>query len=126
MKVQETTALFAEMRAVARGEIAAPADAGQSTVSSAEALMRLLTPDNRQLLRLIRDAKPRSIGELARLSKRAEPNLLRTLGKFEAFGMLEMRAEGRRKVPVVKVGTFRLEIDPFEMADRIEVGQALG
>jgi predicted transcriptional regulator len=38
-----------------------------------------------------RDAKPQSVAELARLTHRAEPNLLRTLNKLEAFGLLEMR-----------------------------------
>ena len=126
MKIQSTKSLFAEMRAVARGEIAAPPDAALPSVESAEALMRLLTPDNRDLLRTIRDAKPQSVGELARLTNRAEPNLLRTLGKLEAFGLLEMQSVERRKVPVVKVGKFRLEIDPFAMADRIEMSPALG
>ena len=126
MKIQSTKSLFAEMRAVARGEITAPPDAALPSVESAEALMRLLTPDNRDLLRIIRDAKPQSVGELARLTNRAEPNLLRTLGKLEAFGLLEMQSVERRKVPVVKVGKFRLEIDPFAMADRIEMSPALG
>jgi len=67
MKVQSITALEAEMRAVARGEMTAPADAGLPSVESAEALIRLLTPENRSLLRTIRDAKPQSVAELARL-----------------------------------------------------------
>lgn len=121
MKVQRTKDLFAEMRAVARGEIAAPPDANRASVDSSEALIRLLTPDNRELLRTIRDAKPQSVAALAKLTNRAEPNLLRTLGKLEAFGFLEMREEGRRKVPVLKIGKLHLEIDPTAMTDRIEL-----
>jgi predicted transcriptional regulator len=68
-----------------------PADAALPSVDSTEALVRLLTPDNRSLLRTIRDAKPQSVAELARLTNRAESNLLRTLGKLEAFGLLEMQ-----------------------------------
>ena len=84
--------MISETRAVARG------------ASSAEAVVRLLTADNRGLLRTIRDEKPHSAAELARLTGRAEPNLLRTLGKFAAFGLLEMRQMGRRLVPTVVVG----------------------
>src|SRR5580698_8603029 len=99
MKIQRMNDLEAEMRKVARGEITAPADAALPSVDSTEALLRLLTPDNRSLLRTIRDAKPQSVAELARLTNRAESNLLRSLGKLEAFGLLEMRAVGRRRVP---------------------------
>lgn len=54
------------------------------------------------LLRTIRDARPQSVDELARLTNRAEPNLLRTLGKL------------------------RLEIDPYATMDRSETSQANG
>ena len=120
MKIQTMKALEEEMRAVARGELTAPADAALPSVESAEALLRLLTPDNRSLLRTIRDAKPQSVAELARLTNRAEPNLLRTLSKLEAFGLLEMRMVDRRRVPTALVGLLRVEIDPYAMADRIE------
>ena len=124
MKIQTMNALEAEMKAVARGKIAARPDAHLPSVDSAQALIRLLTPDNRSLLRVIRDAKPQSVAELARLTDRAEPNLLRTLGKLEAFGLLEMRTVDRRRVPTAKIGMLRLDIDPYAMADRIEASLA--
>ncbi len=120
MKVQSTKNLIAEMRAVARGEKPVPADAAQPSVESAGALLRLLTPDNRSLLRTIRDARPQSIAALARLTNRAEPNLLRTLSKLEAFGLLAIRTTNHRRVPTVTVDTLRVEIDPYAMTDRIE------
>jgi predicted transcriptional regulator len=121
MKIQRMNDLEAEMRKVARGEIAAPADAASSSLESTEALIRLLTPDDRSLLRTIRDAKPQSVAELARLTNRAEPNLLRTLGKFEAFGLLEMKTVDRRRVPIATIGMLRLDIDPNAMGDRVEI-----
>jgi predicted transcriptional regulator len=124
MKVQSRKALEAEMRAVARGEIAVPADAKLPSVESAEALIRLLTPDNRSLLRTIRDQKPQSVAELARLTNRAEPNLLRTLGKLEAFGLLEMRTVGRRRVPTPVIKMLHFAIDPYAMTDKIEISPA--
>jgi predicted transcriptional regulator len=124
MKIQRMDDLETEMRKVARGEIAAPADAASPSVDSAEALIRLLTPDNRRLLRTIRDSKPQSVAELARLTHRAEPNLLRTLGKLEAFGLLEMRTIDRRRVPTTKIGMLRLDIDPYAMSDKIEISPA--
>ena len=125
MKIQSMKELEAEMRKVARGEIAAPADAAAPSVESTEALIRLLTPDNRSLLRTIRDAKPQSVAELARLTNRAEPNLLRTLSKLEAFGLLEMRTIDRRRVPTTNIGMLHLAIDPYAMSDKIEIRPVL-
>ena len=125
MKIQRMNDLEAEMRKVARGEITAPADAALPSVDSTEALIRLLTPDNRSLLRTIRDAKPQSVAELARLTNRAESNLLRTLGKLEAFGLLEMQTIDRRRVPTTKIARLHLDIDPYAMSDKIEISLAL-
>ena len=86
---------------------------------NAAALLRLLTCDNRDLLRLIRDQKPSSVAELARLTGRAEPNLFRTLEKLVAVGLVEMRDKGRCKMPVVHNIKFQIDIDPFEDADRL-------
>jgi predicted transcriptional regulator len=124
MKMQRMNDLETEMRRVARGEITAAADAALPSVESTEALLRLLTPDNRSLLRTIRDAKPQSVAELARLTNRAQPNLLRTLGKLEAFGLLEMRIVDRRRVPTPVIGMLHLDIDPYAMSDKIEFSPA--
>ena len=126
MKLQTIKELETQMRAVARGEQKPPRDAALPSVESAGALLRLLTPENRNLLRAIRDSKPQSVAELARLTNRAEPNLLRTLGKLEAFGFLEMRTVARRRVPTAIVNKLRLEIDPYAMADRIDMIPAYG
>ncbi len=121
MKVQSLHELEAEMRAVARGERPAPPDAALPSLDSAEALLRLLTPENRSLLRTIRDSRPQSVAELARLSGRAEPNLLRTLAKLESAGLLQMKTVARRRIPVPTIGKLRVEIDPYAMADRVEI-----
>jgi predicted transcriptional regulator len=110
-----------EMMAVARGQIPAPPDAGGQSFESVEALMRLLTPDNRKLLAIIRDRKPQSIAELATFSGRAAPNLARTLAKLEAVGFVRMEEDQKRKVPTAIVSTLRFEIDPFSQNDRLEI-----
>ncbi len=98
-KVQSLRSLRDEMKAVARGEKPAPADAGKPSFNSVDALVRLLTPENRKLLALIRDHKPQSVAELGQLSGRAQPNLTRTLAKLEAAGFVTMTLDGRRKAP---------------------------
>src|SRR5215472_11929718 len=102
-KIKGHRDLKKEMLAVARGEISAPKDAAVPSVESAEVLLRLLTPENRDLMKILRDRHPKSVADLARMTKRASPNLLRTLAKLEAFGLIEMRSDGRRKVPMARV-----------------------
>ncbi|MBL6929669.1 MAG: MarR family transcriptional regulator [Rhodospirillales bacterium] len=120
-KVQSLESLRNEMKAVARGDTPAPADAAAPSFNSIDALVRLLTPENRKLLALIRDNKPQSVAGLVKLSGRAQPNLTRTLAKLEAAGLVQMTATGRRKAPSVTVEKIVVEIDPCGN-DRVSVG----
>ena len=52
-KIQGHASLRKEMKAVARGERLAPKDAGGTTFDSVEALLRLLTRQNRELLAIV-------------------------------------------------------------------------
>jgi hypothetical protein len=65
-KIQSLRSLRDEMKAVARGSRPAPADAAKPSFDSVAAVIRLLTPENRRLLALIRDRKPQSVAELVR------------------------------------------------------------
>ena len=112
-KVQSLRELEAEMRAVARREKRAPKDAGKTSFKSIAVLMRLLTPENRALMATIRDKKPSSIAQLAKLTGRAASNLTRTLQKLEAAGLVKMNPSDRTKAPVPAVKTLRVKIDPF-------------
>jgi predicted transcriptional regulator len=120
-KIQGLSSLEREMRAVARGERSAPADAAKPSLNSVEALVRLLTPQNRQLLALIRDRKPRSVADLVQMTGRAQPNLTRTLAKLEAAGFIRTKAVGRRKTPSTAIKKIVVEIDPFSEHDRVRV-----
>lgn len=121
-RVQGMNDLEAEMRAVARGERVAPADAAKPSFESAEALIRLLTPENRTLLRTIRDKQPQSIADLERMTGRKAPNLIRSLTKLEALGLVQLREEQPRTIPTAIAGKLRVEIDPYAMNDRVEMG----
>ena len=120
-KVQSLRALREEMKAVARGERRAPSDSSKPSFNSIEAVVRLLTPDNRRLLALIRDRKPQSVAELGAMTGRAQPNLTRTLAKLEAAGFIRMKSVGRRKTPSVAVKRIVVEIDPYSDRDRLRV-----
>jgi predicted transcriptional regulator len=121
MKVQNLQSLRKEMKAVARGERPAAADARSPSFNSVEAVVRLLTPENRRLLSVIRDRKPRSVADLVQLTGRAQPNLTRTLAKFEAAGFITITTLGRRKAPSATVKRIVVEIDPYSYQDRMRV-----
>ena len=121
MKIQSLRELRDEMKAVARGDRSPPAHANAPVYESAEALMRLLTPENRKLLALTAQKRPQSVAALALLCGRAESNLSRTLAKLQSAGIIRMDdGAGRAKVPNVAIHTLRLEIDVFTAQDHVE------
>jgi predicted transcriptional regulator len=121
IKIQDLKALRAEMKAVARGDRPAPTGAAKPSVNSVEAIVRLLTPENRKLLAMIRDRKPGSVAELVEMSGRAQPNLTRTLAKLEAAGFVTMKTVGRRKAPTTSIRKIVVEIDPCAAHDRLKL-----
>jgi predicted transcriptional regulator len=120
-KVQNLRSLREEMKAVARGARPAPADARRPSFNSVAAVVRLLTPENRRLLTVIRDRKPQSVADLVQLTGRAQPNLTRTLAKLEAAGFITSTTVGRRKAPSATVKRIVVEIDPYSDRDRMRV-----
>lgn len=122
MKIQSMQSLKKEMLAVARGERKAPADAAQTSFESVEAVMRLLTPENRFLLATIDQKNPVSVADLARLVNRAESNVSRTLGKLEACGFVRLRqGAGKSKIPEVAIHRLTVDMDICAQQDRVAV-----
>lgn len=122
MKIQSMKSLKKEMLSVARGEIKAPVDAAQVSFESVEAVIRLLTPENRFLLATIDQKKPTSVADLAKLVKRAEPNVSRTLGKLEALGFVRLRqGVGKAKIPEVTIHRLTVDMDICSQQDRVAI-----
>jgi predicted transcriptional regulator len=91
-----------------------PADTGVREIQfqSLEAGAKLLSAKNRALLRLIAEHHPQSVSELASLAGRAEQNVLRTLHKLSAAGLVRLdKGEGRAYQPVVAGRKIHFEID---------------
>ncbi len=79
--------------------------------SSLDGFSRLLSKRNVELLKLIKEASPQSVAELARLSGRPKASLMLTLRRFKTFGIVEFdEVDGRRKVPRLACDRVRLEI----------------
>lgn len=95
-KIQSLKELRAEMIAVTKGQRKAPGDAGQISFESAEAVTRLLTPENRHLLNVIDREQPQSVAQLAAMVNRAESNVSRTLTKLAEAGFVgKWRGQGK-------------------------------
>ncbi len=122
MKIQSMQDLKKEMLSVVRGERKAPADAAQPSFESVEAVIRLLTPENRYLLAAIDKNKPKSVADLARLVDRAEPNVSRTLSKLEACGFIRLRqGVGKAKIPEVAIHRLTVDMDICKQIDHVAV-----
>ena len=122
MKIQSMQNLKKEMLAVARGGRKATADAAQASFESVEAVIRLLTPENRHLLAAIDKNKPKSVADLARMVARAEPNVSRTLSKLEACGFVRLRqGVGKAKIPEVAIHRLTVDMDICKLVDRVAV-----
>lgn len=99
-----------------RGTVRRPAKSGDGTIvtgdaSELDAFSRLLSQRNVELLKLIKEAKPQSVAELARLSGRPKASLMLTLRRFNSYGIVEFdETDGRRKVPRVACDRVRLDI----------------
>ena len=121
-KIRSVKQLEAEMRTVARGERRPPKDAAVQSFNSVDTVLRLLTPENRKLMALIRDKRPGSIADLAQMTGRAASNLTRTLQKMQAAGLVQMRsvAHSKAKIPVAAVKKVRVQIDPYANRDVLE------
>lgn len=101
---QET--IRARARAIARGERKPMPGEPKIWFTSMRSLAEVLSDDNRALLKLIHDERPESLTRLAELSGRAPSNLSRTLKTMERYGLVELRREARRVLPVATATEF--------------------
>jgi predicted transcriptional regulator len=87
-------------------------DKARVRFESSEAGAKLLSVKNRKLLRIIAERRPKSVSELAMLAHRARQNLLRTLHKLSAAGLVRLdEGDGGGYRPVVTARKVHFEID---------------
>lgn len=88
--------------AIVRGEIRRRPDDPRVWFTSLESLAQVLSSRNRALLETIRAKRPASMGELAKMTGRAESNLSRTLRTMARYGLVRLKkTKGGRIVPEV-------------------------
>jgi predicted transcriptional regulator len=86
--------------AIVRGEYKVGPDEPKVWFSSIDGFAKVLSAANRELLRVIAETKPQSLGELAVRTGRAKSNLSRTLKTMERYGLVRFeKGKGRTLVP---------------------------
>lgn len=69
---------------------------------SKKSLEKILTPGRMDLVRTIREKKPKSVGELAKSVKRPVQSISRDLNVLENYGLLSLVQVGRVKKPEIE------------------------
>ena len=97
------------IRRPGESEVAAKSkDAPTVWFPSMATMAAVLSEDNRALLRIIRDAKPKTLTELAALSGRQVPNLSRTLRMMEGYGLVALKKNVREIEPLALATEFKV------------------
>jgi predicted transcriptional regulator len=90
----------ARTMAVAKGALKPSEDDPKVWFNSIESLAQVLSTKNKMLLEIIKESKPTSLAELAKLSEREESNLSRTLHTMERYGFVVLRKTEQGKLLV--------------------------
>src|SRR5690348_3331414 len=96
--------------AAARGD-RSPVTEEAMVWASSDMLLRLLTPDNRRLLSVLAQERPRSVSALAKRLGRDQGNVSRAIGTLVEAGFVRLVPSGREKRPEVTVNRLRIDID---------------
>ena len=96
------------MLAIAKGEYKPKPGEPKVWFTSMKSLAEVLSDDNRALLKVIEEAQPDSISNLAELTGRKQSNLSRTLKTMSSYGLVEMRKENRHIRPIAKATKFQI------------------
>ncbi|MDP2962994.1 MAG: transcriptional regulator [Sulfurimicrobium sp.] len=96
------------MLAIAKGKYKPKPGEPKIWFTSMKSLAKVLSDENRALLKTIREAQPESITGLAALTGRKPGNLSRTLKTMSNYGIVEMRRENRHVRPIVNATEFQI------------------
>lgn len=94
--------------AIARGEYKPKKGEPKVWFESIQSMAQVLSENNLALLAMIRDHRPRTLGELAELSGRAESNLSRTLKALERHSIVSLERTGKGIRPKVNATDFHI------------------
>ncbi len=94
--------------AIARGHYNPKPDEPKVWFTSMKSLAEVLSDDNRALLKVITETKPKSISALAEATGRRPGNLSRTLKTMSHYGIVDLKREKNHVRPIAKATEFRI------------------
>jgi predicted transcriptional regulator len=103
MTRKSLTELREEMRGVARG-------ARQASALPAGPLLAALSSESLELLRVLLQERPATVGELAALTGREQPNISRSLQILSSLGLVRLTRVGRAVRPEPIVASVRVDL----------------
>ncbi|MDF1828415.1 MAG: transcriptional regulator [Legionellaceae bacterium] len=103
--------------AIAKGEYKPNKNEPKIWFNSIKSLAHVLSEENRNLLKIIIEKKPRSVSELEPLTGRKANNLLRTLRTMEHHGLVSLNESTEKKrgrqslIPMAIYDTVDIKLD---------------
>lgn len=95
--------------AIAKGEYVPKKNEPKVWFESLKSMAQVLSSENRELLKIILEKKPKSITELEAYTGRKKSNLSRTLKTLERYGIVVLEKEKNSVVPKVQATDFKVE-----------------
>lgn len=95
--------------AIARGEYKPKKGEPKVWFESVQSMAQILSSENQELLRIIKEQWPASLRELELVSGRKRSNLSRTLNTMSRYGIVDLVKRKRTVKPIVKATDFKVE-----------------
>jgi predicted transcriptional regulator len=96
--------------AISKGEYVPKKNEPKIWFESLMSMAQVLSNENRELLKIITDAKPKSITELEKLTGRKKSNLSRTLKTLERYGIIKLKKKNNKVIPEPLATDFIVEM----------------
>ena len=95
--------------AISRGEYKPKKGDPKIWFESLQSMAQVLSNENQELLRIIKEQSPNSLKELELVTGRKRSNLSRTLNTMSRYGIVDLVKQKRGVKPVVKATDFKVE-----------------
>jgi len=95
--------------AIARGEYRPKKGEPKVWFETLQSMAQVLSSENQQLLKIIKEKNPTSLKELEIATGRKRSNLSRTLHTMSRYGIIDLVRHNRTVQPVVKATDFKIE-----------------
>ncbi|RZB29691.1 MAG: hypothetical protein SRB1_01971 [Desulfobacteraceae bacterium Eth-SRB1] len=104
--------------AIAQGEYKPKKSEPKVWFESVQSMAQILSSENQELLRIIKEQEPTSLKELELASGRKRSNLSRTLNTMSRYGIVDLVKQKRTVKPIVKATDFKVEFGLSTTATR--------